>query len=848
MQKGRGNPSASMQIFSPAADSLGILFLGWGFCLGLVMLDAPRKSVRTAKAPRRRTPWIFAHHAMPANSQTWLARGLTAMLRPLVKRIYQVRAEGLENLPREGGIIVAPNHLSYVDVVLLSIISPRPLRALAWGGFTRYAFFRAIFRIFGTLPVTPEHAKTAIKEGVKILQEGGAVLIFPEGQISRTGELQQFAGGFSLLSRHAQVPVVPVHLGGVWGSIFSYERGKFFWKKPLKLPYPVVIRFGPAIKPEDASVENLRHAILALAKPDDPVNAPPRSPATDPKMPQPAAPPSHGTPQPPCQPPGQPLLDLDSAKFAARPELAGHLGEALVRALKARGGETVIIDHSFAAPQRLSAHKLLTVSLALSQRLRQIVPEPRVGILLPPSLGGLIANYAVMLAGKTPVNLNFTIGKAALQSSIRKAGVVSTITDETFRRKITARMDIPWSDRVLDLKTEIEAISPYALLRWGLLAKFCSADWLIRRAQVPCAGGDREAGLLFTSGSSGEPKGVVLTHRNILGNCAQIDASGILPAHEVLLGNLPIFHSFGFTIILWYGLQRGLTLVTVPSPLDVLKCIEAIKTEKVTVLLGTPTFYRPYLKRADPADLKSLKFAVAGAEKTPAGFHEEWEQRFNSQYCEGYGLTETSPVVAVNLPATPGESAESVRLKKRLGSVGRIFPGQAVRIVDPDTGADKGLNDVGILYIKGVNIFPGYLDDAEKTAEAFNTGWFVTGDLAKVDEDGFLYIEGRLSRFSKIGGEMVPHGTVEAAVNTALGHAAGDAPVIAISARPDPGKGEALVLLTTKDVNADELRGKLSAAGLANLWIPRIIKKVDAIPILGSGKLDLKKLKELAKD
>ncbi len=820
-----------------------------GGLLGLVMLDAPRKNVRTEGSERRRTPLLFAHPTMPADSQTWLARLLIAVLRPIIERIYKIELEGLENLPKEGGVIVAPNHLSYVDVVLLSIVSPRPLRSMAWGGFARYAFFRALFRVFGTLPVTPEHAKTGLMEAVKILEGGGAILIFPEGQISRTGEIQQFAGGFSLLARHAQAPVVPVHLGGIWGSIFSYQGGKFFWKWPRKLPFPVAIRFGAPIPAKDATVENLRNAILALAKPDDPVNAPPRTPENDPTLPPPAAAGPAGAPMPPKQAPGDALIDFDAAKFAAQPEFAGHLGEAMVRVLKKQGSREIVADYSSAKPQRMSAVKLLAASLALAQKLRREVPEPRVGIVLPPSAGGLIANYAVMFAGKTPVNLNFTIGTAALDHSIKKAGIKTTITDKLFREKITARIpDLPWSEKVLDLRTEIAALPKLALVRWFLAAKFFSVDWIIRRAGVPREGGDREAGLLFTSGSSGEPKGVVLTHRNILGNCAQIDASGILPSHEVLLANLPIFHSFGFTITLWYALLRGLRIVTVPSPLDLHKCIDAIKAEKVTVLLGTPTFFRPYLKRADPTDLASVRFVVAGAEKTPAGFHEEWEKRFGGQYCEGYGLTETSPVVAVNLPANPGEKAEDVRLKKRLGSVGRLFLGSAARVVDPDTGAEKGFNDTGMLYLKGVNIFPGYLDQPDKTAEAFNTGWFVTGDLAKIDEDGFLYIEGRLSRFSKIGGEMVPHGTIEVKIAEVLGHKAGDALTVAVSARPDPAKGEALVLLTTVDVNADELRGKLAAAGLANLWIPRIIKKVDAIPVLGTGKLDLKKLKELAKE
>jgi acyl-[acyl-carrier-protein]-phospholipid O-acyltransferase / long-chain-fatty-acid--[acyl-carrier-protein] ligase len=786
---------------------------------------------------------------MPADSQTWLAKILIACVRPLVRLFYKVRIAGLENLPREGGVLVASDHFSYVDVVLLVVASPRPLRTLAWGGFTRYAFFRAIFRVFGTLPISPDNARASLKDAARLLEEGAAILIFPEGQISRTGELQQIEGGFNLLARHSGKPVVPVHLAGVWGSIFSFERGKFFWKWPLRLPYPVVLRFGPPIPADAATVQNLRQALVALAQPSDPVNAPlaipPPPPAVAPAAPAPAAPPA-----PPRQPPGAPLLDLDEAKFIERPEFAGHLGEALVRALKGYGGGAAIVDYTTDHAQRIGPVKLLALALALAQRLRREVPEPRVGIVLPPGFGGLVANFAVMLAGKTPVNLNFTIGKGALEHSLRKAGIKTTITDKTFREKITTRLpDLPFSERVLNLRDEIAALSKLKLLGWLLAAKFCSANLLLRLGRVPREGGDREAGLLFTSGSSGEPKGVVLTHRNILGNCAQIDASGILPAHEVLLANLPIFHSFGFTINLWYAIQRGLRVVTVPSPLDVHKCLDAIAAEKATVLLGTPTFFRAYLKRAEPRQLASVKFVVAGAEKTPAGFHEEWEKHFGSQYCEGYGLTETSPVVAVNLPAQPGESAESVRLKKRLGSVGKLFPGSAARIVDPDTGADKGFNDVGILWLKGVNIFPGYLEQPEATAAAFNTGWFVTGDLAKLDEDGFLYIEGRLSRFSKIGGEMVPHGTVEAAVAEALGLSPGDAAShVAIAARPDAAKGEALVLLTTMDIKADELRGKLSAKGLANLWIPRIIKKVDAIPVLGTGKLDLKKLKEMAKE
>jgi acyl-[acyl-carrier-protein]-phospholipid O-acyltransferase/long-chain-fatty-acid--[acyl-carrier-protein] ligase len=753
------------------------------------------------------------------------AQALIAFCRPLVRAIYRIELSGLENVPLQGGMVLAANHMSYVDVVLLCAASPRFLRVMAWGGFQRYAIFRAIFRVFGCLPVTPENARASLREAVRALQEGDSVLIFPEGHISRSGEMEEFEGGFSLLARRAGVPVVPVYLGGLWGSIFSYEKGRFFWKWPRQIPYPVSIRFGPPLPPAEATEEKLRQAVLALADASSPHVTNPISPKNATRR------------------PGDPLIDFGEAEFRARPEFSDHLGQLLVRALKRQTRREVMVDRT-TVPQAMNGAKLLAVSLALAAKLRRTVPEPRVGIVLPPGLGGIIANLAVVFAGKTPVNLNFTIGRAALESSIRRAGVRTTLSAEAFRKKLAERLpDLPWSEQVLDLRVEIKALSAVKLAGWWLAVQLLPASLLARLGGVPKSGGDAEAALLFTSGSSGEPKAVVLTHRNILGNCAQIDASGILPARETLLANLPIFHSFGFTITLWYAILREVKLVTLPSPLETLRSIEAIEAEKVTAMVGTPTFFRPFLKRALPEALASLKYTIAGAEKTPAGFRESWETRFGGHYFEGYGLTETSPVVAVNVPALPGATGVP---GKRDGSVGRLFTGMAARVVDPETGADLGFNQAGVLWLRGINIFPGYLEQPEATAAALRDGWFVTGDLARIDEDGFIFIEGRLSRFSKIGGEMVPHGTVEAAVAKACGLQGSEGPVVAIAARPDAAKGEALVLLTTVDINAEDLREKLSATGMANLWIPRIIKRVEAIPTLATGKLDLRKLKELA--
>jgi acyl-[acyl-carrier-protein]-phospholipid O-acyltransferase/long-chain-fatty-acid--[acyl-carrier-protein] ligase len=245
--------------------------------------------------------------------------------------------------------------------------------------------------------------------------------------------------------------------------------------------------------------------------------------------------------------------------------------------------------------------------------------------------------------------------------------------------------------------------------------------------------------------------------------------------------------------------------------------------------------------------LKSLKYAITGAEKTPAGFADLWEKRFGGLYLEGYGLTETSPVVSINLPHTPKGFAyvQSDANGSKRGSVGLLLPGHSARIFNPDTMEPVAVTEVGLLLLRGPNIFAGYLNDAERTAEVMHDGWFVTGDLARFDDEGYLYIEGRLSRFSKIAGEMVPHGTVEQALVEAFDLLDSEVPMLAVGARPDATKGEALVLLAVMDVDLADVREKLSAAGYSNLWIPKVIKQVEAIPTLATGKLDLRGIQAL---
>ena len=486
------------------------------------------------------------------------------------------------------------------------------------------------------------------------------------------------------------------------------------------------------------------------------------------------------------------------------------------------------------------------MAAALSRRIRTQIPGLRVGIVLPSSAGCTIANLAVLLAGKVPVNFNFTTGRAANEAGMRLGEVSVVLTAEAVQKKVPG---FPWPERTLDLRQEILACGRLAIAAWLAAVWLLPGRLIADLLDLPPTGDRDEAALLFTSGSVGEPKGVVLSHRNLLGNCGQISATGLLPRADAIMACLPPFHSFGFTVTVWYPLLHGCRAVTLPSPLDTRKIVEAIEEEGVTVMIGAPTFLRPMLKKAERHELRSLRLVVSGAERMPLELFEAFKERFGLEIMQGYGLTETTPVANINLPDPPRpRGAAEFQRAHRLGSVGRLLPGMTARIVDPDTAEQLPLTATGMIWLRGPNVFGGYLKDEEKTRAALNDGWFVTGDLGRFDDEGFLYIEGRLSRFSKIGGEMVPHGTVEQKIIEACQIEQHDGPAVVVVGVPDSAKGEALVLLTTVDLDAAGLRDQLTAAGLPNLWIPRIIRKVDRIPVLGTGKTDLKECRQLAQE
>jgi acyl-[acyl-carrier-protein]-phospholipid O-acyltransferase/long-chain-fatty-acid--[acyl-carrier-protein] ligase len=422
------------------------------------------------------------------------------------------------------------------------------------------------------------------------------------------------------------------------------------------------------------------------------------------------------------------------------------------------------------------------------------------------------------------------------------------ISSLVFKEKLKEKFpEFPWSEQIIDIGTTLSKIQKWKLLSLLGLLPFLPTSLASALLGVPRRGGDAEAALLFTSGSSGDPKGVVLSHRNLLANLRQIEDSDILPDHSKLLSSLPVFHSFGFTVGIWYALSRETVLITTPSPLDTVACINAIKEEGVTITVGTPTFLRPYLRRATKEDLKTLEWVVAGAEKLPDDLVQGFKDELDTPMLEGYGITEASPVISVNVPdQIDAQAPGGVWQGHQTGSVGRPLIGLAVRFRDVETDKILAPGETGLLEVRGVNIFNQYLSDPHRTREALVDGWYRTGDLARMDENGFLYLAGRLSRFSKMGGEMVPHGTIEQAILKVLNLEGAAEIVLAVSSQVDPQKGEQLVVLHTMDLDVETVRKGLVAAGLPNLWVPKVFKKVPKIPILGTGKLDLNTLKKLA--
>ncbi|HZN59289.1 MAG TPA: acyl-[ACP]--phospholipid O-acyltransferase [Planctomycetota bacterium] len=709
--------------------------------------------------------------------------------------IYRVRVVGAENLPLHGPALIVANHVSFADGLLILASTHRSIRFIVYKGIAQLPIFRTLSRIMRVIPISAEEGPRAIisalRDAAAALEAGELVCIFAEGQISRTGQMLPFRAGTERILKDVRAPVIPVHLDQVWGSIFSFSGRKFFWKLPLRLPYPVTVSFGRPMPP-DTPIEEIRQAVQ----------------------------------------------ELGSAAFELRKKRQRPLAWNFFRFARRHPWTFAVVDST---GRRASFGKLAASVTHLARILRRtLAGEENAGLLLPPSVAGVAVNAAVTLLGKPAVNLNYTSSAESIRSALEQTKIRIVVTSRAFLEKI--KLEVP---------ARLVFVEDFASMHGGFLKTLDALAAMILPMPILrwWVGGvrvrmDDIATVIFSSGSTGEPKGVLQTHFNILSNIQSVAQLMQLGPRERVLAVLPFFHSTGYTCGLWAPLLTGMGAVYHPQPLDARTVGALAKEHGVTILFATPTFLNAYARRCEPADFGSVTYVIAGAEKLTQQIADHFTQRFGIEPMEGYGCTEASPMVAVNVPDYRGRGVFQVGGKR--GTVGHPLPGVSVRIVDPESGALLDSGKSGLLLVKGPNIMKGYLDKPELTAEVLRDGWYKTGDIALVDEDGFIAITDRLSRFSKIAGEMVPHVKVEEALNNALGQ---PEPAFFVTSVPSGTKGERLAVVhTLDDEKIAELFAKLPAQGLPNLWTPKqdSFVRVQEIPRLGTGKVDLKALRQIA--
>jgi acyl-[acyl-carrier-protein]-phospholipid O-acyltransferase/long-chain-fatty-acid--[acyl-carrier-protein] ligase len=453
-----------------------------------------------------------------------------------------------------------------------------------------------------------------------------------------------------------------------------------------------------------------------------------------------------------------------------------------------------------------------------------------VGLLFPASVGGALANLGVTLSGKVAVNLNFTAGEEQLRYAVRQCEIGTILSSKAFVEKAK----LPELPGMAFLEDVLETISPARRFLTMAKARLLPASYIAGAAKP-----DDLAAIIFSSGSTGTPKGVMLSHWNLVANAEASAAAYSVDRSDCMLGALPFFHSFGYTYTLWLPLLNGFKTVFHSNPMDAKTIGELAGAHRPTLFLSTPSFCMNYLRKCTREQFASIRHLLVGAEKLQPSLAAAFQEKLGVTLLEGYGCTEMGPAVSVNVA-----SADPERNTCKTGSVGRPLPHVAVRIVDPETMEPLADGETGLLLVNGPGRMLGYLEDEARTAQATHAGYYVTGDLAYVDADGYLYIVDRLSRFSKIAGEMVPHVKIEEALREVLGDGS-----CAVTGVPDDRRGERLaVLYVTETVTAAEMIRHLEASRLPALWIPKrdYFRRVAAIPALGSGKVDLKAVRAMA--
>ena len=709
---------------------------------------------------------------------------------------YRFRVRGLDNLPAYEPALLVCNHVSLMDAVLIVTSQQRRVRMLMSreyydksGWITkRIVELAKVILIHGH--DNPKKLLKSLKTARTALDDGYLVCIFAEGALSRTGMLRPFKQGFERIVKGTDYPIIPVYIGGAWGSVASFQQGMPKIRLSKDFRYPVSVHFGTPL-PSTSTTFEVQQAVSELS--------------------------------------------VDS--FELVKEGRKSLGHEFIDSARRNWGKLATVDSS---GREFKFGELLIASLILRERIRTHTTkeEHRIGILLPTGSGSAMANLAITLDRRISVNLNYTAPAQSVGSAQEQCEIRTVLTSRKFLEVLP---ELPLAENVLYLEDLLKDISRAEKFRTFLKARLRPARMLLGGTRIQP---DDVATILFSSGSTAEPKGVMLSHHNLLSNIESFRSVVSPKRDDVMLATLPFFHSFGYTVTFWFPLISGITTACHTNPLEGEMIGKLAEKYKASILLTTPSFLLAYTRKIKPEQFANLHYVFTGAEKLQPRIAAMFEKRFGVQPLEGYGATELSPVCALSLPNVEIDNLEETG--NREDRLGRALPGMAMKIVHPETGDTLAPGEAGLIYIKGPNVMVGYLKKPELTESVLHDGWYDTGDIGLMDTDGFFAITGRLSRFSKLGGEMISHGAVEKVLQEALELGPDALAVVAIA---DQRKGEKLcVLHTSTDLTEDSIREILKALEIPNLWKPnpKDWQLVDALPLLGTGKLDYRTMKEHA--
>lgn len=713
---------------------------------------------------------------------------------------YKISVEGLDNIKSSRGVLLLGNHISFLDWAFLQIAYPKQIRFVIDRTYYSIWYLKPIFKFFKTIPISPRGGTKALSLVSKALNSGDTVAIFPEGHLSRNGHLGQFQKGFELATAdvtRASV-IVPFYIRGLWEGRFSHASNKMKNKRTKDIG----VSFGKAMPINSTAVE-VKDAVFKLS--------------------------IHSWENYTKRLPTLPKAWIKEAKQVKR--------------------GLVIADSTGV---ELNGYRFITAVLLMRNAFKKLLGnEQNIGLIVPTSAGGAISNMAVLTLGKTIVNLNYSSGTQSLKHAIEIANINHIITSKQFITKLKAKgfdLDEALEGVNIIILEELKAkMSKLSQLGTLLIAKILPTS-ILSILFIKKVKSTDTASILFSSGSEGNPKGIELSHVNIMGNIKQI-ATVLNPTEQdVMLGTLPIFHSFGLTVSTLFPLIESVPVVCHPDPTDGYGIAKLSLKYNATLLFATATFYRLYArnKKINPLMFEKLRMVIAGAEKLPKEIAELFKYRFGKTILEGYGTTETTPVASCNIYDAIDPDDYHIQIGNKAGTIGLPMPGSSFMIVDPNTLKPLPIGEDGMMLIGGTQVMKGYLGDKDKTKSAIKEidgiRWYITGDKGHIDEDGFVTIVDRYSRFAKIGGEMISLGYIEQEIGKLLDENS----QIAITAIADSKKGEKIVLLLEGDKDLEELKTEIKELGLNPLYIPSSYYKVDVIPKLGTGKSDFKGVKRLA--